>query len=399
MVKIFFFVFILFSYFISNAQTTVVLSASADNTIYQNFPGNSNALGQNFFSGNNLGNSPRRALLKFNIASVVPGGAVITAVTLTLNCNVSRSIADNVSLYKLTTDWGEGTSNAAASSDGGGAAATINDATWPTNFFPSSNWTTAGGDYVAIASAATSILATGFYSWSSAGMVTDVQNWLNNPSTNFGWILLCNEATAATARRFASRENPTIANRPTLSITYTAVVPVILSYFVGVQKNNTVQLNWQTAQEINNHYFEILHSTDAVTFSPIGKVFSMGNSSTPKQYQFMHNIIMNGYQYYQLVQTDINGMKTLSATLKVKMGEETFSLKLFPNPASDNIFINTNINLEQTNYKIYNQYGSVVKNGNGHVSTINVKTFVKGMYYFCLYKKDKILCKEKFCIL
>jgi hypothetical protein len=393
MIKIYFFVVAICLCAILHAQTTVVLNASADNTIYQNFPANSNALGQNFFSGNNGGNSPRRALLKFNIAAVVPTGAVITAVTLTLNCNISRAIADNVSLYKLTTDWGEGTSNAAASGDGGGAAATTNDATWPNNFFPASNWTTAGGDYTATASATTSIPSTGFFTWSATGIIADVQNWLNNPATNFGWILLCNETTAATARRFASRENATVANRPSLSITYTSVVPITLSYFVGAQKNNAVQLNWQTEQEINNHYFEIFHSTDAVTFSPIGKVFSMGNSSTPKQYQFIHNIILNGYQYYQLVQTDINGMKTLSATLKVKMDEETFSLKLFPNPASDNIFINTNINLQQTNYKIYNQYGSVVKNGNGNVSTI------KGMYYFCLYKKDKILCKEKFCIL
>jgi hypothetical protein len=399
MIKIYFFVVAICLSAILHAQTTVVLNASADNTIYQNFPANSNALGQNFFSGNNGGNSPRRALLKFNIAAVVPSGAVITAVTLTLNCNVSRAIADNVSLYKLTTDWGEGTSNAAASGDGGGAAATTNDATWPNSFFPASSWITSGGDYTATASASTSIPSTGFFIWSAAGMVADVQNWLNNPTTNFGWILLCNETTAATARRFASRENATVSNRPSLSITYSTVLPVILSYFTGVQKNNIVQLNWQTEQEINNHYFEILHSIDAVVFSSIAKVSAVGNSSTPKQYQFLHNGNLKGYQYYQLQQTDINGIKTLSATLKVKMDEETFSLKLFPNPASDNIFINTNINLEQTNYKIYNQYGSVVKMGNGNVSTINVETFAKGMYYFCLYKKDEILCKENFCIL
>ncbi len=399
MIRLYFFVDAMCLCFILNAQTTIILNASADNTIYQNFPANSNAIGQNFFSGNNGGNSPRRGLLKFDIAAVVPAGAVITGVTLTLNCNISRTIADNVSLFKLTTDWGEGTSNAAASGDGGGAAATANDATWPNNFFPAGNWTTAGGDFTATASAGTSIAGTGFYTWTDAGMIADVQNWLNNTAANFGWILLCNETTGATARRFASRENATIVNRPSLSVTYSTVVPVTLSYFAGSKKNNAVQLKWQTEQEINNHYFEILHSTDGLIFLPIAKVFAAGNSSVPQQYQFLHNVNLKGYQYYQLVQTDINGMKALSATIKVKMDEEKFSLKFFPNPASATIFINTNINMDQTNYKIYNQQGSIVKIGKGNVSQINVEPFAKGVYHFYLYRQDKIIWRETFFVL
>ncbi len=399
MIKLYFFVFVMVFSFILKAQTTVVLSASADNTIYQNFPSNSNAIGQNFFSGNNGGNSPRRALIKFNIASVVPNGAVITSVTLTLNCNISRTIADNISLHKLNTDWGEGTSNASASGDGGGAVATTNDATWPTNFFPASNWTTAGGDFSATASASTSIPSTGFFTWSAAGMIADVQNWLNSPSTNFGWILLCNETTAATARRFASRENATVANRPSLSITYATVVPITLSYFVATKKNNAVQLNWQTEQEINNHYFEVLHSPDGIIFSPVEKVFAAGNSNTTKQYQFIHNANLKGYQYYQLVQTDFNGTKTVSATIKIKIDEEKFSLKLFPNPTTNAIFIKANTNLAKTNYTIHNQHGSIIKKGNCDLPQIDLHNLAKGVYYFYLYKENEIIWKESFCIL
>ena len=129
------------------AQTTVTIAAAADNTIYQTPNGNSNALGQNIFSGNNGGGSPRRGLIKFDVAAVVPAGATITSVTLTLNCNNSRAIADNVSLHKLSSNWGEGTSNAGATGDGGGVAATSNDATWLTNFFPGSFWITPGGEF------------------------------------------------------------------------------------------------------------------------------------------------------------------------------------------------------------------------------------------------------------
>jgi hypothetical protein len=53
----------------------------------------------------------------------------------------------------------------------------------------------------------------------SAGANADVQSWLDNPATNFGWVLLMDEVLASTARRINSRE-ATSGTRPTLNITY-----------------------------------------------------------------------------------------------------------------------------------------------------------------------------------
>src|SRR3990172_8140426 len=52
-------------------------------------------------------------------------------------------------------------------------------------------------------------------------MVADVQDWLDNPAANFGWIVMGNEGTVETAKRFDSKENTTAGNRPSLTITYT----------------------------------------------------------------------------------------------------------------------------------------------------------------------------------
>lgn len=55
-------------------------------------------------------------------------------------------------------------------------------------------------------------------------MVADVQNWLDNPAADFGWLISAdNELTLTTAKRFDARENPTLANRPVLNVTYTPV--------------------------------------------------------------------------------------------------------------------------------------------------------------------------------
>ena len=52
-------------------------------------------------------------------------------------------------------------------------------------------------------------------------MVADVQAWLDDPSGNFGWIVVGNEAKNQTAKRFDSKEGGTTANRPVLTVTFT----------------------------------------------------------------------------------------------------------------------------------------------------------------------------------
>src|SRR5207244_575593 len=50
--------------------------------------------------------------------------------------------------------------------------------------------------------------------------VNDIQTWLDNPASNFGWILISrSEEVSQTARRFGSRED--IANAPQLTIEFT----------------------------------------------------------------------------------------------------------------------------------------------------------------------------------
>jgi hypothetical protein len=385
-------------FFISSviAQTTVTISAAADNTIYQNPNANSNALGQNIFSGNNGGGSPRRGLIKFDVAAAIPAGATIISVTLTLNCNNSRTVADNVSLYKLLSNWGEGTSNAGATGDGAGVAATPNDATWLTTFFPASFWISPGGDYNPISSATTSINSTGFFTWSSADMVSDVQSWLSTPATNYGWILLCNETATGTARRFASKENAVIANRPSLSITYSTTLPVTLTHFSANVKNDGVLLTWETEQEINNRSFEILHSRDGLLFSSIGQLPGQGNSSIKHEYQFIHTTIIPGNHFYKLAQTDFDGNQKHSRIERVHLTLVDGNMKIMPNPVLSEFTISSTIDLQNTTYVVVNQNGAAVASGVA-TSTIIKADFLKaGTYYLCVYKNKKLIGRMLF---
>ncbi|HXR79605.1 MAG TPA: multicopper oxidase domain-containing protein, partial [Saprospiraceae bacterium] len=114
----------------------------------------------------------------------------------------------------------EGTSQANGN-EGSGANATPNDATWLHTFYSNSFWTTIGGQFSSTISATTNVSAQGaLYTWSSSALQADVESWLNAPETNFGWIIRGDEASANNAKRFSSRQNSTMANRPRLFVDY-----------------------------------------------------------------------------------------------------------------------------------------------------------------------------------
>lgn len=203
------------------AQSEVKLSALKDNTLVQSTTGAfSNGSGAHFFVGRNNHGEVRRAVLAFEIAGNVPAGAVIQSAKLTLNMSKALPGAHDITLHRVLADWGEGASDAGGE-EGGGANAAPNDATWIHTFFNTKLWANAGGDFNPVASATLVVNTAGSYNWgTNSALVADVQFWLDNPASNFGWLLRGNESSNASAKRFDSRQNPTLENRPVLHIVY-----------------------------------------------------------------------------------------------------------------------------------------------------------------------------------
>ncbi len=213
--------------FVSPAAADVVnVFAAKDNTLYESPNGSlSNGAGDSIFAGRTLQfqDSLRRALLAFDIAGAVPAGSTIVSATLRLYCIQSVSGDQPMTLHRTQQAWGESISSAdGIGGGGGGAFAMPGDATWLHTFTPSGFWGNAGGDFDAAASASALVGGGGaIYQWSSAQMALDVQGWLDNSGSNFGWTLLGNEALDGSAKRFASRETTNIfAIKPTLVIEY-----------------------------------------------------------------------------------------------------------------------------------------------------------------------------------
>ena len=209
---------------------SVTLVPAQDNTLYQESGALSNGVGTALFVGRVNNGLRRRALLRFDLATI-PAGSTISSARLSFA--VDRTIAGPVvmGLHRVAAAWGEGASNAGANGSlgGMGAPAQAGDATWSHRIYPSLAWTTPGGDFTATPSASTIVSERGeFVFESSTGLVQDLQSFLDQPMQNFGWLVLSNESQAPpTAKRVGSREASDPAARPQLLVVYQApAVPV-----------------------------------------------------------------------------------------------------------------------------------------------------------------------------
>ncbi|MCG8409587.1 MAG: CHRD domain-containing protein [Phycisphaerales bacterium] len=209
------------------------IGPSKDNTLYEDPAGGlSNGSGFGFFAGKTFQDPSadvKRGLIAFDVAVAVPPGSVINNVTLTLHMSKTIAGSELVSLHRALADWGEGTS-VASGGGGAGGAATVGDATWLHTFFDTDFWANPGGDFEPTPSATVDVGNVGFYTWTSTPqMVADVQSWLDDPANNFGWMLIGNEINAPTAKRFDTKENPSVTVRPRLTIDFTPLAPGVCS--------------------------------------------------------------------------------------------------------------------------------------------------------------------------
>lgn len=197
----------------------VVIACGRDATLFESCGCYASGAGQGLYAGETQYFGARRALLWFAVGDSIPVRSHVDSVRLELHSDRTTAGPRVHSLHRVTADWGEG---ASVSLGGGGAPAAAGDATWTHRFYETLQWTTPGGDFESTPSASASVDGVGTVRWGSTlEMVADVQSWIEDPTTNNGWIMIGEEAAEASAKRFASREFGTVADRPILIVDYT----------------------------------------------------------------------------------------------------------------------------------------------------------------------------------
>lgn len=171
-------------------------------------------------------------------------------------------------------------------------------------------------------------------------------------------------------------------------------LPITLLEFNAKPLLDKVELTWTTATEINNDYFTIERSKDAVNFTPIETVDGAGNSNSILFYKTMDEEPLEGLSYYRLKQTDFDGEFEYSDIRVVnflKPGSNQDWL-VFPNPSemkginlSANNLINESIDLVLTDIAGKLVYSKTIAAKNNQVQEfVNFGEIASGVYNLSL---------------
>ncbi|MEL7122251.1 MAG: Calx-beta domain-containing protein [Bacteroidota bacterium] len=166
------------------------------------------------------------------------------------------------------------------------------------------------------------------------------------------------------------------------------LLPIELTQFEAFQDNDFIQLQWQTASEINNDYITIERSYNGNQFEEIGRVLGAGNTLIPQVYQFTDESPFNGFNYYRLKQVDFDGSYEYSDAIVVEIQLSASKLLLHSSLINDQLFIQLSDEEAVNGFiQIYNLSGQLMfetYSGNQRILQLNVTNYPAGHYLVTL---------------
>jgi hypothetical protein len=183
------------------------------------------------------------------------------------------------------------------------------------------------------------------------------------------------------------------------------VVPVELTSFTGAWNNESVNLAWTTATELNNYGFEVEKNTGNSGWYLIGFVRGNGTKQTPTSYSFTDSKIISANKcFYRLKQIDDNGSFTYSSVVEINpVPAGGFVLEQnYPNPFNPSTKIRFSIpvssNLRLSIYNVIGEEVAILAEGHYqagyHEVTYNSSGLPSGVYLYKLQYGSSIQMKK-----
>lgn len=169
-----------------------------------------------------------------------------------------------------------------------------------------------------------------------------------------------------------------------------AALPISLTSFTSTNTGKSVLLVWKTA-ELNNAYFAIERSINGTSFSEIGRVKSIGNSSQPQQYTYEDFSFSRGKNYYRLKQVDADGRFTYSKIVNADFLTSP-TIKLYPNPVKNMLHVEGLNASSNTTLSIVDVRGKLIQRVfiNQSSYKYNIQQLPAGSYYLKVEADKKI---------
>ena len=124
------------------------------------------------------------------------------------------------------------------------------------------------------------------------------------------------------------------------------------------------------------------HSTNTLSWTPLGSVIAAGNSTTTRQYSFTHATPFKGnvYNYYRIMQRDLDGKFSYSKIASLIYDEPGPDVFVYPNPATGAVTVYL---AESQDVRLINVVGATVWKGtlSAGRNQIPLTHLAKGVYW------------------
>ncbi len=161
----------------------------------------------------------------------------------------------------------------------------------------------------------------------------------------------------------------------------------LVSFDAKLTSNEEVKIDWATAIESNNNYFEVQRSADGASWVSVAKVPGAINSNTLLNYSITDRAPYAGLSYYRLLQFDLDGHSQSSEVVSVRTNAAPEKrIKVYPVPANNYITIEGNSG-DLQNISIVNTTGQPMNDRVRMTMETDSKTFIdlsllpKGIYF------------------
>lgn len=165
-----------------------------------------------------------------------------------------------------------------------------------------------------------------------------------NGSTSTGNTLTLNPVSALDLGTYTISVTSTVGgctNTSSKSLTLNACQSLgqTLLHFSGQRNNGNIQLNWQTADEINMSYYIVERSTDGIVFMPVQRVQATGGIQN--KYTATDTHVPPGIVYYRLQPVEISGNFSYSSIISFT-GINSQSFNVYPSLITGNTLVTVN---------------------------------------------------------
>lgn len=216
------------------------------------------------------------------------------------------------------------------------------------------------------------------------------------PATGLAGRIYSGGAGYAQRTGYQSFSLHAIAKAPT-------ILPIKLLYFKATANGSVVDLDWATTTEINNDFFTIERSVDAINFEPIYFKNGAGNSYVNLYYSTIDKSPLNGVSYYRLKQTDFDGKYSYSniETVNFKSSKGLELVNTYHSLESNVLTVKLNCgDNDAIHFELYDMTGKLVHqsletlNGKNQSVMLSTTQISSGIYLLKVFNNAEVITQK-----